>query len=151
MRNALVSAALIVLATTVRAGGEPVPEHRTDVGRRVYEAQCAACHGARGEGQPHWERLNAAGELPAPPHDRSGHTWKHSDGMLYRIVAEGWRDPFNKTQRLTMPAYKETLQPSEIRAVIDYLKTMWTPQQRAFQRKESRKEPFPTTTERKPQ
>lgn len=113
------------------------PTSRIEQGRKVYDAQCASCHGARGEGQPDWERPNAAGERPAPPHDRSGHTWKHSDAMLYRIVAEGWRDPFNKTQRQTMPAFAQTLSPDEIRAVVDYLKTLWTPEQRAFQRKEN--------------
>jgi len=39
----------------------------------------------------------------------------------------GWRDPYNKTQRLTMPAFGQTLAPGEIHDVIEYLKTMWTP------------------------
>jgi mono/diheme cytochrome c family protein len=70
--------------------------------------------------------------------------------MLYRIVAEGWRDPFNKTQRLTMPAFQQALKPAEIEAVINYLKTLWTPQQRAFQREESRNAPIPSSIERHP-
>lgn len=87
--------------------------------------------------------LAAHGELPPPPHNPEGHTWKHADGMLYRIIRDGWRDPFNKTKRLTMPAYGETLAPGEIRAVITYLKTLWTPEQRRIQREESRQQPFP--------
>lgn len=81
--------------------------------------------------------------MPAPPHDRTGHTWKHSDAMLYRIVRDGWRDPFNKSPGLTMPGFGNDLSPAEIRAVLDALKTGWTPQQRAFQRKESRTAPYP--------
>ena len=81
--------------------------------------------------------------MPAPPHDRKGHTWKHSDAMLYGIVANGWRDPYNKTQRLTMPAFGQTLSPREIHDVIVYLKTLWTPEQRTFQREESRHASFP--------
>ncbi|KDP87220.1 hypothetical protein CF70_002940 [Cupriavidus sp. SK-3] len=63
--------------------------------------------------------------------------------MLYRIVKNGWRDPYNKTERLTMPAFAQALSPAEIRDVIEYLKTMWTPEQRRFQREESEQGPFP--------
>lgn len=114
-----------------------------DTGRLVYQQQCAACHGVKGEGRPGWENRDALGELPPPPHDPTGHTWKHADGMLYKMIYEGWRDPFNKTKRLTMPAYKETLSPREIRTVIGYLKTLWTPEQRRVQREESKRHPFP--------
>ena len=39
------------------------------IGQRVYTAHCATCHGAHGEGQPNWRERNAAGLLPAPPHE----------------------------------------------------------------------------------
>lgn len=146
MRSIGLGAIWVMLAAVAHADG--APQAQVDLGRRIYESQCAACHGAKGEGQAGWQRPNAAGELPAPPHDRTGHTWKHSDAMLYRTVAEGWRDAFNKTQRLTMPAFGQTLTPAEIRAVVDYLKTLWTPTQRAFQREESRKQPYPTVNPR---
>ena len=112
-------------------------------GRVVYQQSCASCHGARGEGSPAWQQPDRHGELPAPPHDSEGHTWKHSDAMLYRIVQQGWRDPFNKTQRLTMPAFQGQLSPRETIAVISYLKTLWTPEQRQFQKRESEHQPLP--------
>jgi mono/diheme cytochrome c family protein len=112
-------------------------------GRAIYQQYCAACHGAKGEGQPGWQQRDALGELPPPPHGPEGHTWKHGDGMLYRIIRDGWRDPFNKTKRLTMPAYKDVLSPGETKAVIAYLKTLWTPEQRSIQREESEQHPFP--------
>ena len=59
------------------------------------------------------------------------------------MVSKGWRDPFNKSKRLTMPAFGETLAPEQIRAVIDYLKTLWTPEQRQFQSEETRDHPSP--------
>ncbi|PXX95763.1 c-type cytochrome [Halomonas sp. LBP4] len=116
-------------------------------GERIYLQYCASCHGPRGEGMPNWERQNAQGELPAPPHGPEGHTWKHSDAMLYRIVSEGWRDPWNKTERLTMPAFKDLLSPAEIRDVVNYLKTLWTPEQRRHQAEESEGAPFLTQSE----
>jgi mono/diheme cytochrome c family protein len=112
-------------------------------GRAIYQQYCAACHGAKGEGKPGWQQRDTLGELPPPPHGSEGHTWKHGDGMLYRIIRGGWRDPFNKTKRLTMPAYKDVLSPGEIKAVIAYLKTLWTPEQRSTQREESMQHPFP--------
>lgn len=115
-----------------------------DKGRAIYEKFCASCHGVSGDGEKEWQRRNGFGELPAPPHDATGHTWKHADGMLYRIVRDGWRDPFNKSHRLTMPAYKNVLEPGEIRDVINFLKTMWMPAQRMSQKAESKAAPFPS-------
>lgn len=120
-----------------KSGAPPLDPREVEAGRVVYRQHCASCHGIRGEGEPNWEELNARGELPSPPHDAEGHTWKHSDAMLYRMVSEGWRDPFNKTDRLTMPPFRDVLSPEQIRDVITYLKTLWTPEQRQFQWEET--------------
>lgn len=112
-------------------------------GRAIYRRSCASCHGVHGEGAPAWQQPDANGDMPAPPHDASGHTWKHSDAMLYRLIQHGWRDPFNQTQRLTMPAFNGQLSRADTMAVIAYLKTLWTPEQRRFQAEESRRAPFP--------
>ena len=134
---------MFVVGASAHAGERPPDGQRIEAGRSIYLAQCAACHGVRGEGQPDWDRPNAAGDMPAPPHDREGHTWKHSDAMLYRIVRNGWRDPYNKTSELTMPAFAQTLSPGEIHDVIQYLKTLWTGEQQSFQQEESLPAPFP--------
>ncbi|TAM53913.1 MAG: cytochrome c [Paraburkholderia sp.] len=137
---------LFSLASWAHASTTPVLARSLDptmAGRAIYQQNCASCHGVRGEGAPNWQRLDALGEMPAPPHNANGHTWKHGDGMLYRLVHDGWRDPFDKTSRLTMPPFGSKLTPLQIRDVIEYLKTMWTPEQRAFQRVESRRKPFP--------
>ena len=112
-------------------------------GRTVYEQHCASCHGAYAEGAPNWQERDAHGELLAPPHNAEGHTWRHSDADLYEMVSKGWRDPFNKSERLTMPAFDVEILPEQIRAVIGYLKTLWTPEQRQFQLQESRDHPTP--------
>ena len=67
--------------------------------------------------------------------------------MLYEMVTKGMRDPFNKTTRLTMPPFGDVLSPQQIRAVIGYLKTLWTPEQRAFQSEESREQPSLTKSQ----
>lgn len=119
----------------------PLDPGQVNSGRAIYEQHCASCHGASAEGAPNWQERDARGELPAPPHNAEGHTWRHSDADLYEMVSKGWRDPFNKTKRLTMPAFGEEMSPAQIRAVIGYLKTLWTPDQRQFQSEESRDHP----------
>jgi mono/diheme cytochrome c family protein len=113
------------------------------VGRAIYPQHCASCHGANAQGASNWQERDERGELPAPPHDSEGHTWRHSDADLYQMVSKGWRDPFNKTKRLTMPAFGDVLSHQQIVAVITYLKTLWTPEQRRYQSKESRNQPLP--------
>lgn len=124
----------------VLASGRPEVDNHKNVmlrGRQVYEQHCASCHGILGEGAETWKKQNAMGELPPPPHNDQGHTWRHSDSMLIQMILKGWRDPFNKTDHLTMPAFKGRLTNDEVQAVIDYLKTLWTEEQRAYQAKET--------------
>ena len=124
-------------------GGPPPPDPATlRLGQTVYAAHCASCHGPRGEATPGWKRPDARGDYPPPPHDSSGHTWHHADGLLYRIVATAITDTTSRRPS-RMPAFGATLSPAEIRAVLTYLKTLWTPAQRRRQWEASRDDPFP--------
>ena len=80
----------------------------------MYQARCAACHGARGEGAADWTRPGPGGVYPPPPHDSTGHTWHHADGLLYRIVARGTAAAIGDTLRAArygMPAFDSVLPP----------------------------------------
>jgi mono/diheme cytochrome c family protein len=148
MRSLLVALMLGVtshvgIADAANETPRPDPD-QVKSGRAVYDRYCASCHGANAQGAPNWQERDERGELPAPPHNAEGHTWRHSDSELYEMVSKGMRDPFNKTTRLTMPGFNGVLSPDEIRAVIAYLKTLWTPEQRDFQAEESRGRPFPS-------
>ncbi|MGV8838851.1 MAG: c-type cytochrome [Bauldia sp.] len=139
-------AAIVVLIAEAVAqqAVPPAPDPAVvESGTGVYRQYCSSCHGDQGQGAPDWQRPNAAGDLPAPPHDSTGHTWRHADGALYQLVMEGWRDPFNRTDRLTMPAFADVLAPTDVRAVLDFLKTLWTPDQRLSQFELSRTDPYP--------
>lgn len=103
------------------------------VGRQVYQKHCASCHGPNAEGAPGWEEPDARGNMPPPPHDDSGHTWRHGDEELDRLIRNGWRDPFNKTLELTMPPFKDKLSDAEIRAIITYFKSLWSEEHRQWQ------------------
>ena len=109
-------------------------------GRQIYADQCAACHGADQEGQPDWRTPLASGRSPAPPHDESGHTWHHSDEVLFRIVKEGTAAVVGGGYESDMPGFADVLSDAEIRAVLDYIKSTWPERERSYQLEVSRSE-----------
>ena len=117
---------LLGLSTSALVAEEPS-------GPALYQTYCAACHGAAGEGDPTWPKPNALGDIPAPPHNPKGHTWRHSDADLIMMTLNGHRDPYNSTDFLTMPAFKGILTEDQVVAIIEYLKTLWTDKQLAAQ------------------
>lgn len=139
--------ALLVLATVWAYGVwfkpasaayiDPSDGAMVEVGRRVYHAQCAACHGIQLEGQPNWRTRLANGRLPAPPHDISGHTWHHPDAVLFDIVKNGLVPGVTAPPgyESDMPAYASVLSDDEIRASLAYIKTYWTKPALEVQRK----------------
>ena len=146
------------LASVLLAGwliaGMPVPGRSTTAptsslseaetrGQATYQASCASCHGQRGEGQPDWKRRRTDGTYPAPPHDRTGHTWHHADGLLFGIVKEGGGFAAPPGYPATMPAWQGTLSDAQIIDVLAYIRTMWGPEEREFQAKASAQNPFP--------
>ena len=109
-------------------GGSPEDRDTISQVESIFRANCAACHGANGEGQPDWYIRKADGLLPAPPLNGDGHTWHHGDGTLYRIVSQGgaiYESPDLPNYKSGMPAFGETLSHEEIIAVISYVKSLW--------------------------
>lgn len=96
------------------------------IGKKVYVENCASCHGADLEGQPNWRQRGADGLLPAPPHDPTGHTWHHPDGMLFALTKYGPAKVSGQPDyRSAMPAYEGVLKDAEIAAVLSYIKSTW--------------------------
>ena len=105
-------------------------------GEKIYQAQCAACHGINLEGQPDWRTRDANGFLPAPPHDATGHTWHHADDLLFEITKYGASVVINDDSYKTMmPVYKDILSDEEIVAVLSFIKNTWPAEQRSWQDK----------------
>lgn len=96
-------------------------------GLKVYQAQCARCHGADLKGQADWQRRLPDGRLPAPPHDDSGHTWHHSALALFNITKFGPRYYAGADYASDMPAYAGVLSDADIVAVLSYVKSTWSP------------------------
>lgn len=118
-------AAFLVLSERGEAGLlRPDDEATVALGRTVYEANCASCHGGDLEGEPNWRSPKDDGRMPAPPHDETGHTWHHPDVVLFELTkygpgfaVEGYRS--------AMPAYDEILEDREILAALSYIKSRW--------------------------
>ena len=120
-------------------GGEESSAERLALGRRVYEANCAACHGADLEGEPEWRKRRADGTLPAPPHDATGHTWHHPDEQLFAITKQGTAAFAPVGYKTTMMGYAEVLSDDAIRAALAYIKSRWPEDIRARQAEASRR------------
>lgn len=106
---------------------DPANAQQVAQGAKIYSQHCAACHGAKLEGQPNWRQKLPNGRMPAPPHDESGHTWHHPDHVLFGMTKEGPRPgkyapPGHKSD---MPAFGGALSDDEIWAVLAFIKSHW--------------------------
>jgi mono/diheme cytochrome c family protein len=135
---ALAGVALPVLLADLRRSrtadaSVPLDPAAVDAGRAVYGASCASCHGLRLEGQPQWEKANAAGRLPAPPLDDRGHAWQHSDAELLHIIGFSLADQSPPGYVSDMPAFQGRLTPAAMDSVLAYVKSQWSPRVRLYQ------------------
>jgi cytochrome c6 len=111
LRKVVVGVAVVVLAilavrygtTTTARAGKP----DDDAGKKVFEANCVACHGDDGAG-------NAVGQSLMAPDLRSDQVQKVSDDDLKKQVSEG---------KNNMPPFKDTLSADQIQAVVAYVRT----------------------------
>ncbi len=104
-------------APTARAEPASNPNENIAKGADLYATNCQMCHGD----------LQGPGGSGAPPHNQYGHTWHHPDAQLKDWVING---KFGLSQ---MPAFKNMLGDLEIDAVLSYIKTSWTEDQRETQ------------------
>ncbi len=110
------------------------------LGKTLYAKHCAACHGTNLEGQRDWKSPLPSGRMPAPPHDASGHTWHHADGVLFRITRDGPAAVVGGGYRSDMPGFGNVMSDNEIRAVLAFIKSTWPERERQYQAEMSRRE-----------
>lgn len=89
-------------------------------GRRLFQLNCAVCHGKQGEGAPNWRTPDKNGKNPAPPLNGTGHTWHHSTRALVNVIRNG-------TGKIggNMPAWKDKLSNSEIKLILSWITAQW--------------------------
>lgn len=124
--------ALAVSACSERTQGDGGEAHIIR-GKQIYEMHCAACHGAKLEGQANWRERLPTGRLPAPPHDQTGHTWHHPDAVLFGITRNGMAPYAPPGYQSDMPAFGGILSDEDIRAVLAFIRSTWPEEARALQ------------------
>ena len=96
------------------------------LGKQVYATNCASCHGTNLEGAPNWKLPDTDGLFPAPPHDETGHTWHHSEKLLFDLTKYGLAKVAGlKDRKSNMPVYENVLSDEELIAVLSFIKSRW--------------------------
>ncbi len=116
------------------AGADPGNQEQVALGEGIYRDSCASCHGDKLQGQANWRTRNADGTLKAPPHDERGHTWHHSDKVLFDYTKLGGAAMAPPGFNSAMPGFGGNLKDHEIWAVLAYIKSLWPREVLARQR-----------------
>jgi mono/diheme cytochrome c family protein len=89
-------------------------------GGELFRQHCAACHGAKAEGAPIWQKAGPDGKYPPPPLNGTAHAWHHPMAALKRTIRDG-------TQRLggNMPGWRDKLSDADIEAIIFWFQSFW--------------------------
>ena len=95
---------------------------QNSLGKELYQANCAFCHGDELQGQPHWDKTYIEGKRPAPPLNASGNIALLSNRELFEITKYGGQ-PFAPPNYINeMPAFEMLLKDSQIWAILAFLR-----------------------------
>lgn len=114
-----------------QSGGEDLV-----AGELLYQENCASCHGADLEGQSDWQSPGDDGLLPAPPHDKTGHTWHHGDAVLFAYTQLGGKEALARegiSFNSGMPGFGGQLSDQQIYDILAFIKSTWPDRQREIQ------------------
>ena len=115
---------------------ETPPSFDLAEGKQLYLNNCASCHGANLEGQPNWRSPGPDGVLPAPPHDKTGHTWHHTDSALFEYTKLGGVAALARMGvefPSGMPGFGDQLSDAQIWNILAYIKSTWPTKQSKIQ------------------
>jgi mono/diheme cytochrome c family protein len=102
-----------------------VPQRPRDLvqitrGERLFEQNCAQCHGGDAQGQSNWRERGPDGRFPAPPLNGTGHAWHHPFDMLRYVILNG-----SPGGQGNMPAWKGKLTEEQIDDIIAWFQSKW--------------------------
>jgi mono/diheme cytochrome c family protein len=90
-------------------------------GERLFQDQCAQCHGPEAQGHPDWQNPQVTA---APPLDGSGNDWKRSKASMIDIIENGEK----RGSEPVHPAFKGRLSREDIDAIISWYQALWPPE-----------------------
>lgn len=135
---AVLVAAILAGCTAIRPErresppAQQTPSNPITRGAELYNANCLGCHGGAIGGDMM--------DIP-PPHNANGHTWHHPDCQLIDVVLNGSGGMGEMMRRMMgvpenaprMPAFRGKLTEEDVEAILAYIKTWWTEEQRVWQ------------------
>ena len=90
-------------------------------GSRVFQDQCAQCHGVQAQGiTADWRMRLEDGSFPAPPLNGSAHAWHHPLSVLLQVINRGGVPLGGQ-----MPAFANRISDKEKLAAIAYFQSFW--------------------------
>lgn len=125
---------LVLVGACGPLGGDDGNDVTQDLGlgEELYQQHCETCHGGETGGDIE--------DVP-PPHNENGHTWHHGDCENLSMVMDG-NDEFLQDMLIeqgvpeedaVMPAFQGALSEDEAMAILNFIKTWWTDDQREQQ------------------
>lgn len=132
----LVGAALLISVLFIPEEDRNIADDKSDMlstGKKIYLSDCATCHGENLQGEANWQTVKENGILPAPPHDDSGHTWHHTDELLFDYIKKGGNYIIPGDFKSGMPGFEKTLSDEKIWTVLNYLKSQWSEREQNYQ------------------
>lgn len=122
--NAETSPSVLAQEVATEAAAAPAQRWYTakhvELGRTVFEANCATCHGEDAAGTANWRERDANGNLPPPPLNGTAHTWHHPVNVLVKQIKNGTPPGMG-----TMPGFGDKLSDNDIAAVIAWFQSSW--------------------------
>lgn len=87
-------------------------------GARLYQEQCAQCHGPDAQGHPDWQNPQVTA---APPLNGTGNEWKRTKAELVNTILNG----AVRDGAPVMPAWKGRLTQQEVEDIVAWFQALW--------------------------
>ncbi len=89
-------------------------------GSKVFDDNCASCHGSNAQGAFNWRKRLEDGSYPPPPLNGTGHGWHHPFDMLMGTINQGGAPMGGQ-----MPAFGDELSKDDQKAAIAFFQSKW--------------------------
>jgi mono/diheme cytochrome c family protein len=90
-------------------------------GAKLYQENCAQCHGPEAQGHPDWERGRKEGFAAAPPLNGTGTEVKLSQAQMIHIIRNG----VTRDNIPLMPAWQGRVADKDLEDIIAWFQALW--------------------------
>jgi len=116
----VITCQLFLTGTVLADSGRWYSAEQLVLGEKLFQKNCAGCHGVNAELTLDWKKTDSKGQYPPPPLNGTAHAWHHALAQLKQTIQRGGA-PLGGV----MPAFESKLNDAEIDAVISYFQSKW--------------------------